>query len=63
MSKGVYIMFKSTKELATEITITYIKACGEAVTAGKLKDSCLQPSSIKDMFAGVYNQINKCESK
>jgi hypothetical protein len=54
---------KTYEELATEITISWIKAVGDGVASGKVSCDWLRVQPIKDIYNTAYKLISEPPSK
>ncbi|WP_273328097.1 hypothetical protein [Vallitalea guaymasensis] len=52
-------MSKTYEELATEMTVAYIQACGEACSTGKFTGTWLKFDAITKHYDSIYKQIIK----
>lgn len=52
-------MSKTYEELATEITVAWVKAVGDATAAGKFDKSWLELNSVTNVYKRVFKTINE----
>ncbi|MDP4144131.1 MAG: hypothetical protein Q8936_06545 [Bacillota bacterium] len=54
-------MSKSNEELATEITVAWLNAVGNACSTGQFNGSWLEVKVISDVYQTAYNTISNSD--